>query len=279
MKKVFLGVMTIVSLQAGIVGEVVERLPSLFRHEAVSHGDDLLRSTAKGFERRYGTAALEKAVTLKKLYGEEGLKLMLRYGDEGVLASREAFELVSRYGDRGYYLLRRFPSAPRHYRNYGSRYVEATERFGAERITRWLDEAAPAGVGEKVLNLVDRYGEKAIRFYERNWGKLLVTGFVGLNASQILQAGIDVGKSAVHEAGQAAASISGKLFQAFFHSRLVDYLGIALFGWLGWIVWRRRRLELGSSQEQKYQERKDHIDHDCQYTLVESSKSNQGEMK
>jgi len=237
-KRVFLPTLFAATLlQGGIVSETIDHLPQLFIKKTVSHGAEASVEALRLLERKYGERAAEHMTKLRKVFGDDGLALMTRYGDESILASRESYRLVAQYGNRGYYLLHRFPSAPQHFRRFGNSYVEATERFGAEKITRWLDEAAPAGRGESVLKWLDRFGEKGERFLERHWGKLLVTGFVALNADSLITATEQLGESGIHETGVIASNVVNGLLQ----SRFVDYAGIGLLLYLGALLLFRQK--------------------------------------
>ena len=128
-------IVLLTNLHAGIGSEIVEVLPKYFsrtsRQLLTKDGDEALILLGK----HYGTAASDRLRMLRLRYGEQGIETMLRYGDEAVLASRDAYRLVSRYGDRGYYLLKQYPSAAAHFGGFGERYIEATKHFPTSTLS------------------------------------------------------------------------------------------------------------------------------------------------
>ncbi len=202
---------------------------------------------------KYGRKALAKFNSIKKAYGDKGIDLLAHYGDEAVVSGKNAFALVSKHGDDGYYLLARYPSSRQLFGKFDSRYVDAARQFGDGRVTMWLTEAARRNKAEKVLSFLEKYGTKAAVFYEKNWGKLLATGFVILNADTLIASGTEVGKSVIHEGTQAVGNGIIGVTRELLHSDLVYFLGMAILLYILfslWIKWREYRHTKGEAIRQ-----------------------------
>ena len=228
-----------VTLHSNMVTEAVEHIPSIFLKKSASHIEPVKSKALDILIQKYGKSATAKLSRIESHYGREGVELLARYGDEAVVSSKSAFSLVKKYGDRGYYLLKHYPSAVTHYTHFGDRYVEATAKFGAERITHWLDEAMKQNRGEVILKWLERFGKKGERFLERHWKKLLLTGFVALNSDSLIDASKTIAVEGIKEAGDTTLSAVDSILK----SRLADYIGVGLLIWLGFVIFMRWRKE------------------------------------
>lgn len=174
-----------------------------------------------------------------------GIKSFKRYGGKKAV-SPEAVPMIEKYGDEGFYLLKRCPNAPLLYKKYGDSYIRAADKFGAKRVSKWIEEADRTNHGGKVLRYLEKFGMTAVRFYEQNWGKLLATGFVLLNQDEILASTKDLGYHALDQGEKMVVEGSTGLLRTALDSQLV-YGGIfaialfALFGvWKRWDIYKRR---------------------------------------
>jgi hypothetical protein len=202
----------------------------------------------KVLEHRYGGKGLAKLREIENIYGKKGVQMISKYGDEAVVTNREVFSLVSRHGDKGYYLFMKYPASGKLYATLGESYIRAVDRYGAERVTRWLAEAQKHGKAKEVLSYLERFGTKAVAFYERNWGKLLVSGFVLLNADPLVAGGVEIGKSIPHEMADAAQKGAVGLLEVLLESSMVYFLGGALLLYVLFSLWLKWR-EVNRSAE------------------------------
>ncbi len=232
-------------LFGGAGSAVLKQLPKFFVKETIVHYGSTGKTVLQILGAKYGKQAVSKFQAIEKTYGKKGISLVGRYGDDAVIGSKEGFSMVSRYGDRGYYMLGKYPKSPMLYANFGDRYMKAVERFGAGRVTRWLTEAKTKENAQKVLRYLEKFGEKAAAFYERNWGKLLISGFALLNAETLVAGGVEVGRRAVHETGEVVKGVSVGIMKEILSSQMIYFFGAALLLyvlfslWLKWISFKR----------------------------------------
>jgi hypothetical protein len=190
----------------GFEGAMVRGLSKFFSKttiEAVAsrYGSSGVKALEK-LAPKYGSRGAEKLELISAKYGGRGVEMVARYGEIAV-KNRTAFEMVSKYGNRGVYLLRQFPiKATEYYKKFGDKFVNLTEKFGTTRIVKYLDEAKKYGADGKIVKFLEKFGEKANQFLEKHWGKLLVSGFVLLNADDIIQSMENVAKTGVKEGGE-----------------------------------------------------------------------------
>ena len=84
------------------------------------------------------------------------------------------------------------------------------------------------------MELLSKFGDKAIQFFQANWGKLLTGGFVLLNSDEIITSIENVGKEALAVTGETVS----KSVDSISNSNLGLIIGFALillvflkFGW------------------------------------------------
>ncbi len=108
------------------------------------------------------------------------------------------------------------------------------DKFGNQRVIKYLDDSAKFGQDKKVFELLDKFGDKANIFFQENWGKLLAIGFVTLNSDEIIASIENVGKETIKTVGETAT----KSVDSVANSNLGIILGLAVillvffkFGW------------------------------------------------
>lgn len=138
---------------------------------AARHGDDVLNVARRvGL---VGLRALEKAGPR----GDEVLKLLVRYGDQGVwiAAKPGRLALFLRFGDEAAEALARHGPAAEQVIGQagqaGARAVQCLTGENARRLAMMLEEGAVARPGEW-LPVIQRYGDSAMEFIWRNKGAL-----------------------------------------------------------------------------------------------------------
>jgi len=218
MKKIFILMMLLLELvHANAFSQAIRSTAKIFGTEGVHATEKMVQKLSV----QYGDDVVGMVLKTQKRYGTKGLSLLERYGSKSVVASPNAFKLVDRYGDKGYYLLTRYAQAPALYGKFGSRYVDLSEKFGAKRVSEWLAQADAKGKGKEILNLLEKYGTKAVHFFERNWGKLLVSGFVLGNSETLIAGGVDVGKHTLDVGKDVVVEGAGKVVKVLVDSPLV----------------------------------------------------------
>jgi len=205
MKKILLFMMLTASLFA-FEGAAVKVLAKYFTKETIEvvskkYGSNGLKALEK-LSATHGKSALGLMEKYGAKYGEEGLKLLSRYGEK-VVANRASFEMVKHFGDKGFYLVRQFPvRATTYYEKYGNKFVKTTDKIGATRTIRYMDEAAKHGAEGKVLTFLDKFGQKGSLFLDKHWGKLLTSGFVLLNAESLINSAKNVANHGLDKGGE-----------------------------------------------------------------------------
>jgi hypothetical protein len=190
----------------GFEGAMIKGLSKFFSKTTIEivaskYGNNGLKALEK-LVPKYGSRGVEKLEMISAKYGSKGIDIVAKYG-EIAIKNRIAFEMVSKYGNRGVYLLRRFPvKATEYYKKFGDKFVDLTEKFGTTRIIKYLDEAKKYGADGKIVKFLEKFGDKANIFLEKHWGKLLISGFVLLNADDIIQSMKNVTKTGIKEGGE-----------------------------------------------------------------------------
>jgi hypothetical protein len=84
------------------------------------------------------------------------------------------------------------------------------------------------------MELLNKFGDNANQFFQENWGKLLIGGFVLLNSDEIISSIENVGKEALTVTGETVS----KSVENISNSNLGLLIGFALiliiffkFGW------------------------------------------------
>ena len=251
MKKILLAFILVSQIFA-FEGAVIRTLSKLFSREAVEtvaskYGDNGLKALEK-LSAKYGNRGMEKLEIINAKYGKEGLRLVSKYGDE-VVKNRATFNIVEKFGDRGYYLIRRFPKRSiEYYEKFGDKFVTLSNKFGPTRVINYLDEAKKYGADRKIIKFLDKFGEKANKFLEKHWKKLLVSGFVLLNADDIIKSTENVtttvAKEVVDKTGQTVtntvSNVADSQFGLFAGIALILFV-VFKYGWEFWMKIREKK--------------------------------------
>ena len=212
----------------GFEGAVVKGLSKFFSKTTIEvvaskYGSNGIRALER-LAPKYGSRGVERLEMISAKYGNRGVALLAKYGEIAV-KNKTAFEIVSKYGQKGVYLLRQFPiKATEYYKKFGDKFVVLSEKFGTTRMIKYLDEAKKYNADGKIIRFLEKFGEKANIFLEKHWGKLLVSGFVLLNADDIIQSMENIAKTGVKESGEVVT----KSVDSIVNSQFGLLAGIAL---------------------------------------------------
>lgn len=241
MKKILLFLIGIAYVFA-FEGTLIKNLSKVFSKEAVEmtakrYGDDGIRALDK-LSVKYGNKGISKLEAINAKYGQEGLKLVAKYGDE-VVKNEKIFEIVSKFKDKGYYLIKKFPQkSVEYYEKFGDKFVKLANKFGPTRVVEYLDEAKKYNADGKIIRFLDNFGERANKFLNEHWGKLLASGFVLLNADDIIKSlenvTTKVGEKAVTVTGDTitttVSGLANSTFGLFAGISLILFI-IFKYGW------------------------------------------------
>ena len=250
MKKILL-IFILISQIFAFEGAVVKTLSKFFSKEAVEtvaskYGNNGLKALEK-LSAKYGSKGMEKLEIINAKYGKEGLRLVSKYGDE-VVKNRAIFNIVEKFGYKGYYLIRRFPKrSVEYYEKFGDKFVTLSNKFGPTRVINYLDEAKKYGADRKIIKFLDKFGKKANNFLEKHWGKLLVSGFVLLNADDIIKSTenitTNIGKELVDKTGQTVtdtvSNVADSQFGLFAGIALILFV-VFKYGWEFWMKIKKK---------------------------------------
>lgn len=142
--------------------------------------------------------------------------------------------MISKYEDKGFYMIKQYPSSSLYYEKYGDKFMIGADKYGNQRLIKYLDDSSKYGQDGKVMELLSKFGDKANQFFQANWGKLLTGGFVLLNSDEIITSIENVGKEALAVTGETVS----KSVDSISNSNLGLIIGFALilfvflkFGW------------------------------------------------
>lgn len=206
--------------------------PNVIDNIASKYGDNGVKALEK-LSVKYQDKSLEKFNKIASEFGEQGIKIVSKYGDDIVL-NKNSINLISKYQDKGYYILKQYPTSSKYYEKFGDKFMSNADKFGNQRVIKYLDDSAKFGQDKKVFELLDKFGDKANIFFQENWGKLLAIGFVTLNSDEIIASIENVGKETIKTVGETAT----KSVDSVANSNLGIILGLAVillvffkFGW------------------------------------------------
>lgn len=227
MKKIIMGLLLLSCTLLAFEGALVKSLYSVFGKSTVNlvskqYGETGLNAL-KILSKKYGKDGIKVFESVSAKYGEKGVQVLSRYGEIAV-KNKASFEMASKYGDEGFYLLKQYPQSVKQYEKFGERFIVSTQKFGDKRVVNYLGESAKFGQDGKVMNFLEKFGEKANIFLDRHWGKLLTSGFVLLNADNLVQSMENVSTKAVDKTGDVAT----KSVEHISNSNLGIFIGIAL---------------------------------------------------
>jgi hypothetical protein len=224
------------------------------------YGDDVLRE---------GTETVAEQVTkVLATYGDEGLEAVRKVGPRGIKVIQEAGEdgldvvkVINRYGDNAVWVISK-PKGMAMFLRYGDDGVKALIKHkgiaeeiiethgklavgvlnaidtrGARQIAMLQkDGVIKAGEqGDQLLNVIIKYGDKAMSFIWRNKGALGVTAVLGTFIANP-EAYIEGGKELIVEGVSRPVTEMGKEVARNTDWTLLGSTGIAMLGILA--IWR-----------------------------------------
>jgi hypothetical protein len=181
-------------------GAVVKSLGKVFSKDMIEivgkkYGNKGVEALEK-LSATYGKNAFKKLEEISAKYGPKGIELFNKFGNIAI-KDNITFKMVSKYKDKAVYLLRKYPQSEKYFAKYGDLFMNVADNYGNKRVIKFLDEAAKRNEGKKVLEFIQKGGVKAVEFIERNWGKILVSGFVLLNSDKIIDSSTTVANHSV----------------------------------------------------------------------------------
>ena len=227
MKKMIIFIM-IINLFAGVETAIIKNLSRFFSKESLNivtkrYGDDGIKAL-NNLSAKYGRNGLTKLETISANYGKNGIKLVAKYG-EVVVKNPTFFQIVNKFKDKGFYIIERFPKkSVEYYKKFGDKFIILSDKFGTKRIINYLNEAEKRGAGEKVLKFIEKFGANGVQFLEKHWGKLLVSGFVLLNADSLIKSSENIINNGIKTTGE----VTTKTISNIANSNFGILAGIAL---------------------------------------------------
>ncbi|MDK2080132.1 hypothetical protein [Aliarcobacter butzleri] len=247
MKILIMTIFTLNLLFAGLYDKFAKQSlkyvkPNVIESIGKKYGDDGVKAL-ENLTIKYGNKSLQRFNSISSEFGINGIKIVAKYGDD-ILLNKSSINLLSKYQDKGYYMLKQYPNSIKYYEKYSDDFMKASDNFGNQRVMKYLDDSSKYGQDGKVLNLLNRFGDKANKFFQENWGKLLTGGFVLLNSDEIISSIENVGKESVKVAGDTVS----KIVNIISNSTLGLFIGLAFFLWIflkfGWNkVFKKRIIE------------------------------------
>lgn len=165
----------------------------------------------------------DKFNLMAKEFGSRGIRVLSKYGEEVVL-NKNTIGMISKYEDKGFYMLKQYPSSSLYYEKFGDKFMINADKYGNQRVVKYLDDSSKFGQDGKVLDLLDRFGNKANVFFQENWGKLTTIGFVTLNSDEIINSIENFGKESIKTVGETTV----KSVDSIANSNLGLLIGLAL---------------------------------------------------
>jgi len=234
--------------------QALEKLTVRLTRLAEQHGDEALAAVRRG-----GVPALE-AIEAAGARGKDVIRLFATRGEEAVwvAAKSERLAVYLRYGDDAAEAMLKHQEIA----------VQIIERFGApgakamcglsgqsaRRLAMMQEsgELASLGQSERLLDVIGRYGDKAMDFIWKNKGALAVgatlTAFVA-DPEPFLNTAGKLGEKGLETVGQPLASAAGEVAKEAgrqIHWTLVVIVGMGLVA-IGLAWWRRGRRKLAST--------------------------------
>lgn len=206
--------------------------PNIIDDIGSKYGDEGI----KAFERlslKYNDKAFVKFNLISKEFGSDGIKILSKYGDE-VALNKNTIGMISKYEDKGFYMIKQYPSSSMYYEKFGDKFMINADKYGNQRVVEYLEGSSKYGQDGKVLDLLDRFGNKANAFFQENWVKLTAIGFVTLNSNEIITSIENFGKESIKTVGETTA----KSVDSVANSNLGLLIGLAIiifvifkYGW------------------------------------------------
>jgi hypothetical protein len=238
------------AVPAKVITETVEFLAKRYGDDVLREGTETVTEQVTKVAARYGDEGLDavrkvgpRGIKVIQEAGEHGLdavKLINRYGDDAVwvISKPKGMAIFVKYGDDGARaLIKHKGIAEEVIEAHGKSAVKALNAVGT-REARQIAMLQKDGVikageqGDQLLDVIIRYGDKAMAFIWRNKGALTVTAVLGTfvaNPQPYIDGTVDlVGKPLEEAARNTQWTVLG-------------VAGIAMLGGLAaWKAWLRR---------------------------------------
>ncbi len=244
--------------------ETIEYVTKKFSKEAAEEGVEVFSRKVEQLAVRHGDDALQavrnvgpRALRIAEEAGEHGaaaVRAMSRYGDDGVvwIARRpQGLELVTKYGDdAAAVLVKHHGIAEKMIAEGGEaavRALRAVDTPQAIRLAQMAADPATAALARngQLLDVVARYGDRAMDFIWRNKGSLTVTAALAAfvsNPQPFLDGTADLAQTVGENVILPLASIPGNVAESA--ARSLDWTIVVVvamtLGSLG-LVWRNYR--------------------------------------
>ena len=244
--------------------ETIEYVTKKFSKEAAEEGVEAFSRKVEQLAARHGDDALQavrnvgpRALRIAEEAGEHGaaaVRAMSRYGDDGVvwIARRpQGLELATKYGDDAAAALVKHQGIAEKMIAEGGeaavRALRAVDTPQAIRLAQMAADPATAALARngQLLDVVARYGDRAMDFIWRNKGALTVTAALAAfvsNPQPFLDGTADLAQTVGENVILPLASIPGKVAESA--ARSLDWtivvVAAMMLGSLG-LVWRNYR--------------------------------------
>ena len=230
-------------------GEAAEFVLRKFGKEAAEYGVSSMAERLEKLAARYGTEALQAArrvgpagIRAVEQAGEQGdivVQLLARHGDEALWLTvrSDRLALFARFGDdAAEAMLRHREIAGAFVEQFGVRGARAMKSLGGQNARRLAMLTADGGLHrlgrvEEVLDLIARYGDRAMDFVWRNKGALAVSATLAAflaNPEPFLNGTRDLAKIGAETMGTPLATASGEVAKEA--ARNVNWTAILLAG-------------------------------------------------
>src|SRR5574344_1349356 len=196
--------------------------PNIIESIGKKYGDDGVVALER-LSVKYQDKSLQKFNSIANEYGVNGRKVVAKYGDD-VALNKNTIGMISKYEDKGFYMIKQYPSSSLYYEKYGDKFMIGADKYGNQRLIKYLDDSSKYGQDGKVMELLSKFGDKANQFFQANWGKLLTGEFVLLNSDEIITSIENVGKEALAVTGETVS----KSVDSISNSNLGLIIGFAL---------------------------------------------------
>ena len=177
--------------------------PNIIESIGKKYGDDGVVALER-LSVKYQDKSLQKFNSIANEYGVNGIKVVAKYGDD-VALNKNTIGMISKYEDKGFYMIKQYPSSSLYYEKFGDKFMINADKYGNQRVMKYLDDSSKFGQDGKVLDLLDKFGNKANMFFQENWGKLTTIGFVTLNSDEIINSIENFGKESIKTVGETTA--------------------------------------------------------------------------
>ena len=247
------------------VSETVEYVTKKFAKETAEEGLEVVTKKIEAFVAKYGDDGVEavrklgpnaiKAAAEAGEHSATAIKAMARFGDDGLvwIAQRpEGLKLAAKYGDDAAEVLVKHKEIAEPLVREGGeaavRALKAVDPQNARLLARIGTDPATAALtrNPKLLDVIGKYGDKAVQYIWRNKGKLSVAAVLATfvaNPEPYIDGLSDLSQAAV-------APVSGAMAESVRSSwsYLILLVVAATAAIVGWQVYLRYKLRLAQQQ-------------------------------